>query len=93
MEERKVIKYFVLFQILNLKMEDNESDLECSICNLKSCKTGNHYGAVTCYPCRSFFRRTPERKRAPRCKFDGSCLVDHSVKVHCPGCRYNKCLR
>ena len=70
-----------------------ESILECSICELQSVRIGKHYGAITCYPCRSFFRRTPERKRTPRCKFGGSCLVYHTVKTHCPGCRYKKCLR
>ena len=69
-----------------------ESILECSICELQSVRIGKHYGAISCYPCRSFFRRTPERKRTPRCKFGGSCLVYHTVKTHCPGCRYNKCL-
>ena len=32
-------------------------------------------------------RRTPERKRPPRCKKGGGCSVDSSLPKHCPGCR------
>ena len=29
----------------------------CSICGIATEKTGRHYGAISCYPCRAFFRR------------------------------------
>ena len=38
-------------------------------------------------------RRVPERKRPPRCKRGFNCPVDAAVQLHCPGCRFAKCLR
>ena len=29
----------------------------CTICGIATEKTGRHYGAISCYPCRAFFRR------------------------------------
>ena len=29
----------------------------CMVCDIEPTKTGRHYGAITCYPCRAFFRR------------------------------------
>ena len=75
-------------------MEDSFQDTPCSVCG-STTKTGLHYGAVTCYPCRAFFRRLPERKRTPRCKKAGQCPVDAAATSNklCGGCRFNKCLR
>eukprot|EP00092_Neocalanus_flemingeri_P027141 GFUD01029433.1.p1 GENE.GFUD01029433.1~~GFUD01029433.1.p1 ORF type:complete len:660 (+),score=109.72 GFUD01029433.1:54-1982(+) len=72
-------------------MEVDISGSECSICRLTE-KLGKHYGAITCYSCRAFFRRAQDRKRAPRCKFEDKCAVDQSVKKQCPKCRYQKCI-
>jgi len=73
-------------------MRIGEERFECSVCHIKDFKTGKHYGAITCYSCRAFFRRAQERKRPPKCKFNSACPVDQSVKKQCPRCRYQKCL-
>jgi len=75
-------------------MDGNEILKEgcCLVCGTTS-STGLHYGAITCYPCRAFFRRIPERKRPPVCKRSGRCLVASTVTKHCPGCRFQVCLR
>ena len=79
---------------------------------------GFHFGAVTCYPCRAFFRspfffgkstcleyftinptannpsrRVPERKTGATCTNFGKCILNPSALKHCPGCRFQKCLR
>jgi len=64
----------------------------CQVCNLETAKTGRHYGAITCYPCRAFFRRAQTRKRELRCKNNGKCRLDGNVKKFCPCCRYGKCI-
>ena len=43
--------------------------------------------------CMPIVRRVPDRKRPPRCKRGSNCPVDASVQLHCPGCRFAKCLR
>ena len=65
----------------------------CSVCSVKGMPTGYHFGAFTCYACRAFFRRVPERKRPPLCKYQSNCQVDFSTKKLCSGCRFRKCLR
>merc|ERR1712013_380484 len=63
----------------------------CLVCGEKDAPTGMHYGAVTCYACRAFFRRSPDRKRTTRCKFQSDCSVSKNDK-QCVECRLQKCL-
>ena len=72
-------------------MADTPSPM-CSVCSIRGVTTGLHYGAVTCYACRAFFRRCPDRKRTPRCKYQSMCPVNESEK-QCVGCRLKKCFR
>ena len=71
-------------------------------------QVGLHYGAVTCYSCRAFFRRAQDRKRKMICKQSGACNIEQSRQSssldvskpslvcregkHCPKCRLDKCL-
>jgi len=63
--------------------------------------TGLHFGAVTCLPCRQFFRRAKNSRQLPSCRRRGLCAVDATAEPeawaalgrHCPGCRLNKCFR
>ena len=66
---------------------------DCSVCLIKNVKVGKHYGAVTCYSCRAFFRRSQDRKRPLRCKLSNSCEIGPDIGKSCPKCRYEKCLR
>ena len=65
---------------------------DCSVCLIKNVKVGKHYGAVTCYSCRAFFRRSQDRKRPLRCKLSNSCEIGPDIGKSCPKCRYEKCL-
>lgn len=66
---------------------------DCSVCLIKNVKVGKHYGAVTCYSCRAFFRRSQDRKRPLRCKLSNSCEIGPDIGKSCPKCRYDKCLQ
>ena len=66
---------------------------QCLVCNLTTLKLGKHYGAVSCYPCRAFFRRAKKRVRQMKCKTAGNCELNGQLKKFCPSCRYDKCLQ
>ena len=62
----------------NPEMEEtcNENeDQICHCCGVKTAKARLHYGGITCYPCRSFFRRATVNKKKKKCKKDGRCQV------------------
>ena len=51
-----------------------------------------HYGAISCYSCRAFFRRGQPRQA--RCIVGGGgCVVTPLNRTSCKTCRYNTCLR
>ena len=55
-----------------------------------------HYGALACYSCRAFFRRTVlriQQKGLKRCRNGlGKCVVTSTAKA-CIHCRYQRCLK
>ncbi|XP_059085376.1 vitamin D3 receptor-like isoform X2 [Tigriopus californicus] len=54
-----------------------------------------HYGALTCYSCRAFFRRSLQKTRNPnfKCFKDGDCEVNPKSRRKCQKCRFDKCLK
>jgi len=72
---------------------DSESDIKCLVCCVEMPKARVHYGGISCYSCRAFFRRTTQRDDLVRCKFDRKCKIEHQERKSCPPCRYEKCLR
>ena len=65
----------------------------CKVCGGKAGKH-IHYGSVTCYACRAFFRRSIQNNKSDSysCKKSGSCSVDSKTKKNCARCRFDKCL-
>ena len=41
----------------------------CAVCHVGMEKPRVHYGGVSCYSCRAFFRRTTQREEMAKCKF------------------------
>jgi len=66
---------------------------ECAVCYQKIPKDRIHYGGISCYSCRAFFRRNTQREELPVCKADGNCEVTHVDRKQCSACRYSKCIR
>ena len=74
-------------------MSDTEGEVACAVCEQRLGKARCHYGGVSCYSCRAFFRRNTQRQELPVCKADKECPITASVRKQCAACRYQKCLR
>merc|ERR1712037_202000 len=64
---------------------------KCSVCSGPAA-SHVHYGAVSCYSCRAFFRRGIGK---PYCCVEGKgdCTIDFTSRRSCQWCRFDKCLR
>ena len=66
----------------------------CQVCG-DAAATHSHYGAIICFSCRAFFRRSVVERRAYQCVrwAQGACVVDSVTRTNCKRCRLDKCLR
>ncbi|EGT33245.1 hypothetical protein CAEBREN_31048 [Caenorhabditis brenneri] len=62
----------------------------CRVCGDGNAKT--HYGVVTCFGCKGFFRRTLKRPSEYACRHNGNCVVDRHERNSCRYCRFKKCI-
>ncbi|XP_004443748.1 PREDICTED: nuclear receptor subfamily 1 group I member 3 isoform X2 [Ceratotherium simum simum] len=69
---------------------EEDEPRNCVVCGDRA--TGYHFHALTCEGCKSFFRRTVNKKIDLTCPFAGSCKVSKAQRRHCPACRLQKCL-
>ena len=58
-------------------MSENGESTECAVCHQKTPKTRVHYGGVSCYSCRAFFRRNTMSGKIKKCKIDQNCSVSY----------------
>lgn len=78
--------------------ESHYPEKQCPICREKAFKNHLNYGAISCYSCRAFFRRTHNDSEAPpkfKCKSGkNSCDIVGKVQRRCcKACRYRACLQ
>ncbi|CAG2108303.1 unnamed protein product [Medioppia subpectinata] len=52
---------------------------------------GKNFGAVSCEPCKAFFRRNALKEHLI-CHFDNKCKLDVITRKFCSKCRLDKCL-
>ena len=76
----------------------NPNEFVCQVCNAPNKSAGKyykHYGATSCYGCKSFFRRATHMKgyEKYKCYSDSRCVMDFSIRNKCQRCRYLKCLK
>ncbi|CAD6196609.1 unnamed protein product [Caenorhabditis auriculariae] len=62
----------------------------CRVCGDGNAKT--HYGVVTCFGCKGFFRRTLKRPTEYQCRHNGTCVVDRHERNSCRYCRFKRCI-
>jgi len=66
---------------------------KCKVCNEPAAKHV-HYGAMTCFSCRAFFRRSIQNKTAATyvCRRSKSCEINLKTRKNCQFCRYMRCI-
>ncbi|TRY79464.1 hypothetical protein TCAL_08929 [Tigriopus californicus] len=72
------------------------SDRVCLVCQDVILKhTCIHYGGLSCYSCRAFFRRANQesKKAVFECKYDRDCEITVKTRRKCQRCRYDLCLK
>ena len=68
----------------------------CYVCTEEAKPNLEHirnYGAIVCFSCRAFWRRTHQKSREPNytCKTNGSCILTMKTRRNCQKCRYDRC--
>ena len=73
----------------NPSMSEGEN---CGICGATAGKHV-HYGAVTCYSCRAFFRRSVQSGNFKQyiCRKGNNCVITLKTRKNCQKCRIEKC--
>ena len=64
----------------------------CAVCGDKAAKLRySHYGAVSCFSCRAFFRRAIEKSLLVNCQRSSNCQINKITRRKCAACRFAKC--
>ena len=66
---------------------------EFAVCHTALDRVRMHYGGLSCYSCRAFFKRMCNKENITECKKKKSCMVSFVDSVSCPPCRYQKCIK
>jgi len=66
---------------------------KCKVCGEPAAKH-IHYGAMSCFSCRAFFRRSIQNKTANTyvCRRNKDCQINLKTRKNCQFCRYERCL-
>ena len=67
-------------------------DSTCQVCG-NAAPNHAHYGSVSCFSCRAFFRRGTLKFNSYVCARSKSCCVAGELRKNCQYCRYQTCLR
>eukprot|EP00090_Calanus_glacialis_P047041 TRINITY_DN9527_c0_g1_i4.p1 TRINITY_DN9527_c0_g1~~TRINITY_DN9527_c0_g1_i4.p1 ORF type:complete len:389 (-),score=81.52 TRINITY_DN9527_c0_g1_i4:750-1853(-) len=81
-------------------MDDNEKkqpsqplDNSCGVCESPASSVF-HYGAIVCFSCRSFFRRSVEKRDGYKCRSNSdNCTLTRKTGGKCRKCRHKKCIQ
>ncbi|XP_054169201.1 nuclear hormone receptor HR96-like [Oppia nitens] len=64
-------------------------DKICSVCSEKA--EGYNFCALTCQPCKAFFRRNAFKLQKYKCRFGDNCQINVKTRKFCKKCRLKKC--
>merc|ERR1711963_343269 len=77
----------------SVKMKKRQSDSLTDVCKVCHSPAPSycHYGAITCFPCRAFFRRGIQHEY--QCSSgDFQCEIKTTNRSDCKACRFHRCL-
>ncbi|CAG2163687.1 unnamed protein product [Oppiella nova] len=60
----------------------------CGVCGNRA--MGHNFGALSCEPCKAFFRRNAFRDNL-KCHFNSNCKITEITRKFCSKCRLDKC--
>ena len=63
----------------------------CSVCG-DLAPEHIHYGSITCFSCRAFFRRSVPKSHLYACPGNRTCEIGVSTRKNCQYCRYQACI-
>ena len=67
-------------------------DASCAVCG--DAATGHYYyGGLSCFSCRTFFRRCVFKTNLNSCLKNQNCQIKVETRSMCQYCRFQKCLR
>jgi len=73
------------------KRYDIPKTASCHVCGDLAAEH-RHYGGISCYSCRAFFRRTVNSNRPIlECSNDQNCKINKTTRKRCQFCRFEKC--
>ena len=64
----------------------------CQICRDRA-PEHIHYGSVSCFSCRAFFRRSVPKSHQYVCAGNKQCPISVTTRKNCQYCRYQTCLK
>lgn len=77
------------------KKSDNliSATKKCKVCGEPAAKH-IHYGSVSCFSCRAFFRRSIRNNASNKytCRRQGKCEINKKTRKSCQKCRFELCL-
>ncbi|EGT59093.1 CBN-NHR-192 protein [Caenorhabditis brenneri] len=79
-------------ELLKSEPEEQQKIAEdCKVCGRQA--YGRHYGVISCYACKMFFRRVHVGKIVYTCRLTNNCFkIMEQQPWKCQSCRYQRCL-
>ena len=76
------------------RLEHNASKKLTSLCQVCGDQAPEHihYGSVSCFSCRAFFRRSVSKSHMYVCPGNKQCSIMITTRKNCQYCRYQACL-
>ncbi|CAG2100010.1 unnamed protein product [Medioppia subpectinata] len=87
----KITNAFGAIDFIKFMIKKMQRKKQCVVCG--DIGIGKNFGAVTCEPCKVFFRRKILENKKQKCRLDGNCFIGMKTRKRCTSCRMKKCIQ